>query len=112
MLDHLWRDSSSRGRSAFRERTCPLTPVALRLELLYALRLRERRRVLGIAAGDDELAGEAASLPSGMPGCGASLRSLHASLGPASLLAPAPALQLAAAPRVPTPALPWPLPLP
>ncbi|KAL4452190.1 hypothetical protein ABPG75_007852 [Micractinium tetrahymenae] len=29
-----------------------------RLELLYALRLRERRRVLGIAAGDGELAGE------------------------------------------------------
>lgn len=30
-----------------------------RLELLYALRLRERRRVLGIAAGDDDLTGDA-----------------------------------------------------
>ena len=29
-----------------------------RLELLYALRLRERRRVLGIGGGDDDLAGE------------------------------------------------------
>ncbi len=39
---------------------CPLpNPPSPRLELLYALRLRERRQVLGIATDDAELAGEA-----------------------------------------------------